>query len=281
MVKAKENSIEKAMIKSIAKERRPMATTPEANGAPAKTGPREGETDAGGEGLGVAPGLLGKLLAAQAAAHGVAKRGRNTDQRYEYARADDVIAEARRALHGAGLVGYLRFSEPALEPTRSKSGSEGMLCTLAGAVCIADPESGETLEVPAFGAGIDYPGDKAVYKAQTGAAKYGYAAALCLAFDEDPERGERGQDGSRLPEPHARRPSRAHRRVAELMEGAGIGPEGTRALVSFLYGRSAAAELRPGELDDPPADPGIAQPMGEDRQEPEVGGRDQGHLDED
>ena len=131
--------------------------------------------------------LLGKLLEAQRAAGAVGKQGRNEDQGYDYARAEDVIAEAQRALHEAGLVGYMRPGEVESTGVQSRSGTAGLFVTLHAVLVIADPESGEVLEIAAHGTGTDYPGDKAVYKALTGAAKYAYASALGIPFGDDPE----------------------------------------------------------------------------------------------
>ena len=132
-------------------------------------------------------GLLRRLGEAQKAAKTVGKQGRNEKQNYDYARAEDVIAEARNALHSAGLVATMAFEDVKPLEVTSKNGGAGIFITLAGALRIACPETGETLEVPGFGSGIDYPGDKAVYKAMTGAAKYAYASALGIPFGDDPE----------------------------------------------------------------------------------------------
>lgn len=135
-----------------------------------------------------AGGLYAKLLVAQTNASGVEKQGRNVDQNYSYARAEDVIAEAQRALHDAELVGYTRPGEREIQRVESQRGTAGLFVTQALALVIVDPDSGDTLELEGFvGTGVDYPGDKAIYKALTGGAKYAYAAALGIPFGDDPE----------------------------------------------------------------------------------------------
>jgi hypothetical protein len=133
---------------------------------------------------------MSKLLEAQKAAKPVEKQGKNTDQNYSYARAEDVIREAQDALHSAGLVGMMTFSEAEERPITSKSGTAGVYCLLRAKLLILEETEGSShrvLEVDGFGAGIDYPGDKAIYKAMTGAAKYAYASALGIPFGDDPE----------------------------------------------------------------------------------------------
>jgi hypothetical protein len=71
-------------------------------------------------------------------------------------------------------------------------------------------ESGEWVEASAWGEGQDR-GDKAVYKAITGARKYGVASALGLATTDDPEDdgGEENGAGSRNESKPATRPAPA------------------------------------------------------------------------
>ena len=134
------------------------------------------------------PDLFAKLLVAQSNAQTVEKAGRNQAQNYRYARAEDVIAEAQRALHEANLVGYMEpTGDPDEQAIESSGGTGGLFVRLRARLVIVDPDDGARLTIPAFGTGVDYPGDKATYKALTGAAKYAYAAALGIPFGDDPE----------------------------------------------------------------------------------------------
>lgn len=132
-------------------------------------------------------GLGAKLLVAQIAAGNVPKRGHNQKQNYDYVRAEDVIDHASQALHDAGLVCSMSFGEPVVREITSRGGGAGLLVTLPATLRIIDPDTGETHETDSCGMGSDYPGDKAVYKAMTGATKYAYAAALGIGFGDDPE----------------------------------------------------------------------------------------------
>jgi hypothetical protein len=131
--------------------------------------------------------LFEKLLAASQEANPVPKEGENTDQHYNYARAEDVIKEARRALHASGLVAVIDFTVESVKPITSSRGTGGMFCRVSAELRVFDPASGLGLAIKGAGAGIDYPGDKAPYKAMTGATKYVYASALGIPFGDDPE----------------------------------------------------------------------------------------------
>lgn len=161
-----------------------------------------------------AKSLATKLLEAQQSVDAVVKRGQNkgTGQGYNYATAADVIEVSRKALHDAGLIGFIREVQILdNRPITSGKGTAGMFAQVGVTLIIADaanpglPEGprengGSGIGFTALGAGIDYPGDKAVYKAQTGATKYAYANALALPFaDHDPEK-DVGNEPGRLPE---------------------------------------------------------------------------------
>lgn len=185
-----------------------------------------------------ADGLYPKLLKAQEAASAVGKLGKNTDQGYSYARAEDVIEEAQRALHAAELVGYMVPGEVESTPITAKSGTSGLFVTVHSTLEIRDPESEELLSIPAIGTGIDYPGDKAIYKALTGGAKYAYAAALGIPFGDDPE-----DSGSTAPEaretasrggPEAT--ANQKRAMTNVLKSAGLARETIRDLVHAAAG---------------------------------------------
>lgn len=193
-------------------------------------------------------GLMAKLLVAQAAAQAVGKQGRNKDQGYDYARAEDVIAEAQRALHEAGLVGYMMPGEVESTAVQSRGGSSGLFVTMHATLVVADPDGTDRLEVPAHGTGIDYPGDKAVYKAMTGAAKYAYASVLGIPFGDDPE-------DSTSTAPEARETAKRGGKEAS--------PAQKRALTTALNKagmlKSMQADLVHALAGDPPTSAGISE----------------------
>lgn len=139
-----------------------------------------------------------KLLKAQQSVEAVVKQGTNTEQKYKYALAADVVGVSRKALHDAELVSAVADARVThRQEFTTKSGTKGLHVEAKIRLRVTDPESGESVEFSAAGAGADYGGgDKAVLKAQTGATKYAYANALALPFaDHDPERDLPGEAG--------------------------------------------------------------------------------------
>lgn len=142
---------------------------------------------------GVKPkGLAAKLVAAALAVENVAKRGTNTEQNYKFAQAEDVASAATKALLAHGVLAEFECEDAETQPIRSKRGSEGLIVTVRCRLIVTDSESGQTESRLAMGSGSDYPGDKAIYKAMTGARKYAFLHLLGIPIGDDPDahRGE-------------------------------------------------------------------------------------------
>jgi hypothetical protein len=116
----------------------------------------------------------------------VGKSGRNTYDKYTYATLEDYIAAIRLPLSEEGLA--LVFSQEhveTLEPRQTKGGGTEYGARVHMEMHLMH-SSGETWCCRGTGDGFDR-GDKAVYKAATGARKYLIASALNLATSDDPE----------------------------------------------------------------------------------------------
>lgn len=180
--------------------------------------------------------LFEKFLDAQSKAQAVGKQGHNQKQNYKYARAEDVIAEAQRALHEAGLVGWMAHGEVTSHEVTSQGGSAGLFVSLASTLVVVDPsDPAHRVEIPAHGTGVDYPGDKAVYKAMTGAAKYAYASALGIPFGDDPEEETGGSGQERAPRNDVASPAQK-RAITTILNKAGIEREFQRQIVHAVAG---------------------------------------------
>ena len=130
------------------------------------------------------------LLEAQKDMGAVAKSGENKYDKYSYANLADYNAVIKPALEAHGLVMY--ESVVSIKPveggrTTSKGNSENAIFVELD-VTLAH-SSGGVIIVKAAGEGQDR-GDKALYKAITGARKYARACLFNLVTTDDPEGDE-------------------------------------------------------------------------------------------
>ena len=133
-------------------------------------------------------GLYRKLLQAQRSVETVRKDGVNTFHKYRYATEAAVLETAKRALNDAGLVYYTNTRLVA-----SDVRGEQRYATVELTLFVCDPDTGEHIESTMPGEGVN-KGDKAVYKAITGAKKYALLKLLGIATEDDPENdGERNR----------------------------------------------------------------------------------------
>jgi len=124
--------------------------------------------------------ILEAILNVRKAVGTVAKNGKNTFHKYDYATANDVIHEVREAMNKEGII---VVPTGAADISFTKDGqvqnyTQHYLLALAG--------STSTLNVAVRCAGED-KSDKGPYKANTGALKYLLLQTFLLPTDDDPE----------------------------------------------------------------------------------------------
>lgn len=130
--------------------------------------------------------LAKKLVAVVKAVDAVEKRGHNTAQNYDYVKAADVAREIRKVLAEQGIA----FSYDCTETERwekvTNSGGTLFFVQLKIAVTFTDNQTGDAVTVGGIGWGMD-SGDKAIYKAMTGALKYALRMNFLIPDEWDPE----------------------------------------------------------------------------------------------
>ncbi len=135
--------------------------------------------------------LLAKLLAVQIAKKAVLKNGVNTFHHYKYAEEADYIEMLQPILNENKLVitSSVVGSDFIDTHTPNKTGGDVVttLCRVNMRFTIYDVESGESITADAPGTGQD-SGDKAIYKAITGATKYFLAKFFLIPAGDDPEK---------------------------------------------------------------------------------------------
>jgi hypothetical protein len=114
----------------------------------------------------------------------IAKGGTNSAQGYKYVMASQVADAVREKLAAKNVI-MLPVGADVVESGRTPSEKQSLL-TIRFTWRFVDGDSGETLDFQSIGTGAD-SGDKAPYKATTGAIKYALLTAFLIPTGDDPE----------------------------------------------------------------------------------------------
>jgi len=141
--------------------------------------------------------LVKKLAKIMAETRWVEKKGRNSFFNYDYARETDILDAVRSKLAANGIFVFTSVESVDLRETgkRTRDGSPVNMVTVRTKHVFRDGESGESAEVFGTGSGED-SGDKAVYKAITGAMKYFLSKNFLISTGDDPEKDSETEKGS-------------------------------------------------------------------------------------
>jgi ERF superfamily len=127
-------------------------------------------------------GLIPKLAKIMSSLERVPKRGRNDFHKYDYVMEADLADAVRQEMATQGILMF-----PDVESCEWQVGNEkgGKIATISVRFTITDGTDSITFRVA--GCGVDNPGDKAVYKALTGAVKYALMKMFLIPTGDDPE----------------------------------------------------------------------------------------------
>jgi hypothetical protein len=137
-------------------------------------------------------GLVNKLVAIMGELGSVPKEGFNSAQKYRFVRESDVVEKLVPLLARYHVYLHTTVSEYRHEALYQTQSGMTMWCDTVFMVGTwIDGDSGEVLPAATFvGTGAD-TGDKAVFKAQTGAEKYLLLKSLLISTGDDPEGDEK------------------------------------------------------------------------------------------
>lgn len=125
----------------------------------------------------VPKGLFAKLTDVMAEVGYVQKKGYNDFQKYKYVTEADLIDAVRDKLTERRVM---------LIPSAQEVTQNDSLVHVKMRFTFVDAESGETVQSDWYGSGAD-KGDKALYKAYTGALKYFLMKTFLIPTGDDPE----------------------------------------------------------------------------------------------
>jgi hypothetical protein len=116
----------------------------------------------------------------------VQKRGHNERKNYSYVTAADIAGAVGDILAELGVVVVPRLESISHEPSRVARSEVEHVARVVMAYTFMDVDTAEEITVKVAGEGLD-AGDKAPYKAMTGALKYALLQSFLLATGDDPE----------------------------------------------------------------------------------------------
>ncbi|WP_413538882.1 hypothetical protein [Enterococcus malodoratus] len=113
--------------------------------------------------------LMHKLVEITLAVERIPKNGHNNHQNYDYALESNIKDVVRKEIASRNLMMIPNELSRTTTQIPTKNGSQ-QLVTLQIEFTVNDADSGEAIKMVGYGDGQDF-GDKAVYKAKTGALK--------------------------------------------------------------------------------------------------------------
>ncbi len=132
------------------------------------------------------PSLVRKLATVMGAVERVAKNGKNAFLHYSYATEGDIIQAVRQEMAIQGIMLVPTVDKVEWTPVETSQGKKERLCTLHVIFTVLDSDSDSSLRFTIIGQGQD-SGDKASYKAMTGATKYALLKLFLIPTGDDPE----------------------------------------------------------------------------------------------
>lgn len=160
--------------------------------------------------------LMQKLAEITQSVERIPKNGFNDFHKYHYALESDIKDVVRKELSERKLAMIPNEVSRSSEEIQTKNGIQ-QLVTLKIEYTIFDAESGESIKFAGYGDGQD-AGDKAVYKAKTGALKYALTSLFMIPTGDDPEaEGKKPlQPPKKISEKHLEALTALIKKVAEI-----------------------------------------------------------------
>lgn len=128
----------------------------------------------------------------------IPKNGWNDFHKYKYVLESDVVDAVSAELSKRGVAFYAASKIIEMREWQTPKGKPTLITNVQVDLTFADGETGETFTITSAGSGDD-ASDKGVYKATTGAVKYGLMKTFLIATGDDPERESQAPERSSQP----------------------------------------------------------------------------------
>jgi len=138
----------------------------------------------------------------------IQKKGHNKFHNYKYATEADVAEKVREILSQQNVVMIPNMTSHSIREHTTSKGNREYIATVTMEFKFIDGDTGEEITFTMVGEGQD-PGDKASYKAITGAQKYALMKAFMIPTGDDPEQDEGVDERNAAPEKREESQSRS------------------------------------------------------------------------
>lgn len=130
--------------------------------------------------------LASKLVEVMRQVKYIQKTGYNEFNRYKYATEAEVSEKVREVLAEQNVILIPSMKSHSVREHINRKGHVEYIVTVEVEFTFIDGDTGESISYTVYGEGQD-PGDKATYKAFTGAQKYALMKAFMIPTGDDPE----------------------------------------------------------------------------------------------
>jgi hypothetical protein len=198
--------------------------------------------------------LIKKLAKVMQEVKYIEKKGHNKFHNYKYATESDVAEKVREVLAENNVMMIPNMKEHSVRTHETAKGKTEYIATVLIEFTFMDGDTGETFSFCMAGEGQD-SGDKAYYKAITGAQKYALMKAFMIPTGDDPEQDsgvdERNNGDQDKPSDQPKTLSEAQiKRLFAIAKKQQITGEAVKRVLMDRYKKTQVADLTKTEYDE-------------------------------
>lgn len=197
------------------------------------------------------PMLVNKLAKVMQEVKYIEKKGFNSFHKYNYATESDVAEKVREVLASQNVMMIPSVKEHFTREHINAKGKTEYIATVLMEFTFIDGETGEKITFQMAGEGQD-AGDKAYYKAITGAQKYALMKAFMIPTGDDPEQDDQvdARNSGEEP-PQERKLSQAQvNRLFAIAKSKGFTAGDVKKVIVKDYKKTNAEDLTKQEYDE-------------------------------